>query len=116
MLHQFADDNQALRYFRDLAERAKFIAWLIQIHRKYGACETEEERKRVVPKKPKPTNHCKTNVLGLANNIGDWNYKVYVPDYSKPPDYPKVSLITLEQKATQMEMELKDWIRQLRRT
>ena len=112
ILNHSLPDPEALRYFRDLANKAKEVAWLICSIRKYNKA-APNRKKHVLPKKTRPGKQCGTQILGIANNLGTFEFQDYIPDYDKP-GFPRKSIVSLEDKGQQMSLLLAGYIRQNR--
>ena len=112
ILQHSLPDSEALRHFRDLANKARELAWVINCIRKFENA-APQRKKQALPKKNKPGRQCGTQVLGIANNIGTFDFQDYIPNYDKE-GFPRKSRISLEELGQQLTLRLTGHMRQHR--
>ena len=101
--------EEAIRYFRSISNKVRDYAWSIHQLQKYQKANSPDQRKKVLPKKNKPSNQCGTQIQGVANNLGKFDFSKHVPDYDKTGQ-PRESVVSLDDRCLLLQEELKGYI------
>ena len=87
--------------------KVRDMAWCTFQVTKYQKADPNR-KKASLPKKPKPSPQCGTQMYGIANNMGNFKFEDYVPDYDKP-NAPRLSAMSLEERCQMMQNMLRGY-------
>ena len=98
VVNYLLSNTQALSRFKEISKHVMEFCWSMKTLWEYRS-------KGKLPKERKPGVRASTQIQGLGNMVGDFNFGLYVPNYNVP-GHPRQSAASLPQFAESLTLEL----------